>query len=428
MASSDFRRQLQGYGLTTAHIFYRRPDHPWLLQSYVWQEYDLCPKFPELQRFLDVLAEIARRNASFRDGCAFRTDQAGRIATPSTACSACTDLPFLTSLETGGVDAAGPAHVMLRAGGSRAIWCAFWGWRAIMAPARTKTSARRAAARKAVASRAPNLRTLQRKSAAAPAKRSSQIFRVSHHSEDDFEVGLRRYAKYRDLGMAKATSGMVQAHVIRFVPPCRPEEVSKLHYHDVEFQMIYVLKGWIKTELEGQGAHVMRPGSAWIQPPRIKHKVLDYSDDCRGARDHPAGGFRDGRTHLRCPAAAGHVLRSAARDIHVPTIRFDFGTLTLEAELADTPTAKAVLAKLPYDARVMTWGEEVYFDVPVDSAAREGRARRRDAGRGRVLAGRPVHRARLRPHADQPRETRRGSRARATFSASSPATRSRSPR
>ena len=44
--------------------------------------------------------------------------------------------------------------------------------------------------------------------------------------------------------------------------------------------MIYVLKGWIKTELEGQGAHVMRPGSAWLQPPKIKHKVLDYSDDC----------------------------------------------------------------------------------------------------------------------------------------------------
>ena len=46
-------------------------------------------------------------------------------------------------------------------------------------------------------------------------------------------------------------------------------------------------------------------------------------------------------------------------------IRFDFGTLTLDAELADTPTARAVLAKLPYEARVMTWGEEVYFDVPV---------------------------------------------------------------
>lgn len=52
MASDDFYKQLNGYGLTTAHIFYRRPDHPWLLQSYVWQEYDLCPKFPELNRFL----------------------------------------------------------------------------------------------------------------------------------------------------------------------------------------------------------------------------------------------------------------------------------------------------------------------------------------------------------------------------------------
>ena len=57
MASSDFRRQLAGYGLTTAHIFYRRPDHPWLLQSYVWQEYDLRPIFPELQRFLGFWRE-----------------------------------------------------------------------------------------------------------------------------------------------------------------------------------------------------------------------------------------------------------------------------------------------------------------------------------------------------------------------------------
>ena len=70
-----------------------------------------------------------------------------------------------------------------------------------------------------------------------------------------FQGGLRRYAKYRDLGMAEATGGMVQAHVIRFVPPCRPEEVSKLHYHDVDFQMVYVLQGWIKTEFDGAGCH-----------------------------------------------------------------------------------------------------------------------------------------------------------------------------
>ncbi len=51
-ASRDFAKQMQGYGLTTAEIVYRRPDRRWLLQSYVWQNYDLCPEFPELFKFL----------------------------------------------------------------------------------------------------------------------------------------------------------------------------------------------------------------------------------------------------------------------------------------------------------------------------------------------------------------------------------------
>jgi mannose-6-phosphate isomerase-like protein (cupin superfamily) len=117
--------------------------------------------------------------------------------------------------------------------------------------------------------------------AAKPAPRRKQRFTVSHLDETEFKTqGLRRYAQYRDLGIAEATGGMVQAHVIRFVPPCRPEEVSKLHTHDVDFQMIYVLKGSMTSEFEGQGAVTMRQGTAWIQPPRIRHKVLDYSDDC----------------------------------------------------------------------------------------------------------------------------------------------------
>jgi uncharacterized protein Usg len=53
MVSADFRRQLEGFGLTTANILYRMPDHPGLLQSFIWQRYDLHPNFPELRKFLD---------------------------------------------------------------------------------------------------------------------------------------------------------------------------------------------------------------------------------------------------------------------------------------------------------------------------------------------------------------------------------------
>jgi mannose-6-phosphate isomerase-like protein (cupin superfamily) len=115
-----------------------------------------------------------------------------------------------------------------------------------------------------------------------PAKpaRPKQRIAISHHRDEDFVTnGLRTYAKYRDLGIADATGGLAQAHVIRLIGPCNPAEVSKLHYHDVEFQMVYVLKGWVKTYMEGQGETLMKEGSAWTQPPRIKHLIMDYSDD-----------------------------------------------------------------------------------------------------------------------------------------------------
>ena len=49
----DFSAQLTGFSLTTAEILYRMPDHPSLLQSFIWQEYDVHPRFPRLKHFLD---------------------------------------------------------------------------------------------------------------------------------------------------------------------------------------------------------------------------------------------------------------------------------------------------------------------------------------------------------------------------------------
>ncbi|MDA9405426.1 cupin domain-containing protein [Bradyrhizobium sp. CCBAU 45384] len=134
-------------------------------------------------------------------------------------------------------------------------------------------SAARSSARKVVKSKA-------RTAAAKKPARPKQRIAISHHREEDFKAdGLRAYARYRDLGIANATHGLAQAHVIRLQGPCDPAEVSKLHFHDVDFQMVYVLKGWVKTYMDGQGETMMQQGSAWTQPPKIKHMILDYSDD-----------------------------------------------------------------------------------------------------------------------------------------------------
>ncbi|MFY9687481.1 MAG: cupin domain-containing protein [Pseudolabrys sp.] len=118
------------------------------------------------------------------------------------------------------------------------------------------------------------------KSVARAKVRKPQRFAFSHLREEDFDPGLRPYSAYRDLGIAPATSGLVQAHVIRMTKPFDAQEVAIPHYHDVEFQMIYVLKGWFQSEFEGQGVHTFHAGSCWIQPPKIKHTVRGYSDDC----------------------------------------------------------------------------------------------------------------------------------------------------
>jgi mannose-6-phosphate isomerase-like protein (cupin superfamily) len=108
---------------------------------------------------------------------------------------------------------------------------------------------------------------------------TTQRFTVSHLDEAHFKGdGLRPYSAYRDLGIAAATNGLAHAHVIRMTAPF-DAKWSQRHHHDVQFQLVYVLKGWFETDFEGEGRHRMQAGSCWLQPPGIRHTVVGWSDD-----------------------------------------------------------------------------------------------------------------------------------------------------
>ena len=144
------------------------------------------------------------------------------------------------------------------------------------APARKPVAAKKAAAPKAPA---------RARAAPKPGKPPKvvwkpQTFMASHLKDALFKTGLRSYAAYRELGVENATGGAVQAHVIRLLGKCDPKVVSIPHYHGVQFQFLYMLKGWMIGEYEGAGRVKMTAGSCWIQPPGIRHQVIDYSDGC----------------------------------------------------------------------------------------------------------------------------------------------------
>jgi hypothetical protein len=154
--------------------------------------------------------------------------------------------------------------------------------RAAAKRAAQKKSPPRKAASKAAAKSTARKKLASKGRAPIPAQRArpKQLVATSHHREEDFKAdGLRAYAQYRDLGIADATHGLARAHVIRLIGPCNPEEVSKLHFHDVEFQMVYVLKGWVKAYMDGVGETTYHQNACWTQPPKIRHLIMDYSDD-----------------------------------------------------------------------------------------------------------------------------------------------------
>ena len=101
---------------------------------------------------------------------------------------------------------------------------------------------------------------------------------VTHAEDTPFESeGLRTFFEYRDLGIGQSTGGRFHAHVIR-AREGHGERVG-WHKHDLDFQMVYILKGWAIFEYEGKGEVKLGPGDCVYQPPGIRHREVDHSDD-----------------------------------------------------------------------------------------------------------------------------------------------------
>jgi quercetin dioxygenase-like cupin family protein len=106
---------------------------------------------------------------------------------------------------------------------------------------------------------------------------TTQGFVVSHAKDAHFERGLRSFFEYRDLGLKDATEGRAVAHVIRAAQGT--EFSSEPHLHHTSLQLVYILKGWVEFEYEGQGTVRLEAGSFVHQPPRIRHREIGHSAD-----------------------------------------------------------------------------------------------------------------------------------------------------
>lgn len=114
-------------------------------------------------------------------------------------------------------------------------------------------------------------------------------FSASYAEDAVWEDGLRDFFEYRDLGVTSATQRMAKAHIIRVKKGGDPSDLhtTGLHTHELSFQMIYILRGWIKFiyKIENKDGsytdteHKFGPGDCCLQPPSIVHNELKCSDD-----------------------------------------------------------------------------------------------------------------------------------------------------
>lgn len=104
-----------------------------------------------------------------------------------------------------------------------------------------------------------------------------QGFSVRHAEGAPFEPGLRPDFEYRDLGVRDVTGGRYVAHVIRAIPGKESRPVR--HHHEVELQIVYVIRGWITFRYDGVGEVKLVAGSCVHQPAGLPHVEVGHSED-----------------------------------------------------------------------------------------------------------------------------------------------------
>ena len=106
-------------------------------------------------------------------------------------------------------------------------------------------------------------------------------WKFNHHLAEGaaWSPGLRSIFEYRDLGISDATKGDYVAHIIRAVDREDADSIHAWHYHECDFQMVYILRGWATFEYDGEGVHTLRAGDCVNQRPGIRHREIECSAD-----------------------------------------------------------------------------------------------------------------------------------------------------
>ena len=111
---------------------------------------------------------------------------------------------------------------------------------------------------------------------------NKQSFCANLSKDAKFEKGLRSCFEYRDLGVSNDTNGQFHAAVIRVTDDAKGDQdirTTGMHRHECDFQMFYVLKGWVTMDYEGVGEITLHEGDCCLQPAGIAHNEIRCSED-----------------------------------------------------------------------------------------------------------------------------------------------------